>query len=93
MEYMSLYRAQTHVEIGTEASRFPFLGIFVSNFQYCVFAVWTQYFKRLHIKIYTEALFDMVTCESLFWTGTDGSILLNQSVFKQTAQICYFCYT
>jgi hypothetical protein len=27
------------VEIGTEACTIPFLGIFVSNFRYCVFAV------------------------------------------------------
>ncbi len=29
-----------NVEIGTEAAATPFLGIFISNFQYCVFAVW-----------------------------------------------------
>jgi hypothetical protein len=41
----SMENAHRHmnVEIGIEAPAIPFLGIFVSNFRFCVFAVWCVY--------------------------------------------------
>jgi hypothetical protein len=35
-------RGNMNVEIVTVAAQFYFLGIFVSNFWYCLFAVWTK---------------------------------------------------